>query len=577
MWLITNEKLEDQYDKLSWLQFEKYIFATDGEDMPAEVQDGSQLFCEGHVLPKANVEPKFSDLFGKNLLAALYSKFQDQFIQQIKGNFIVIKFRQNSFRIFSDHFGIKKFFYWQDQNQFIISNDLKAISSLVRLKPSFFGMAAYALTYHFTGGLTAFENVRHNQPAECVSLKNGILTSEKYWHPEDLLDIDRKQISIKEISESLKNATLSTLYSSDPISLSLTGGADTRNLLSIFLSMGVSPHLYTYGNPRSNDCMKTAAIAEGLGLEHQIHDIRMTAENFEDMARKIVRHGGGLASIHRGHRVMAVERESRHAKQMYLGTLGGEFIKGVSEDDYIVPAIVYENWNKTLSRTDDLEKYLDIKRIVADTDLKENLVSYVGTEPFLKGSDVHRKHQALSLITAHLHDAQDVNLYGIAMDRVYTPFLDIDYLETLFASEYTFNNKETIQNPVLRRIQNPVYGSRFIQTTYPPLLKFRYSGEHKPSEVCFNKYMAALLKGLRQKIKGTYPPNFPLGTWMAAFVRKNLPLCKDYATICRVFDLDRLMNDLESEPHGLNEAYWLKYTNPIMMRFIIEEFGHEQA
>jgi asparagine synthetase B (glutamine-hydrolysing) len=543
MWLISNMAFDKE--ALAAVRFQSegnYAFVTDQMGL-TQGKEGVRWFHEGFIFPRESTGARFSNVAHARLPRALHEVFGEDFIKHIKGNFALIQLGPNGFRVFSDHFGIRKFFWWKDGGQFAVSNDLKQIARLVRLKPSAVGMATYALTYHFTGGLTAFENVRHNQPAECVSVKNGILKSEKYWHPEDLLDIDRKQISIKEISESLKNATLSTLYSSDPISLSLTGGADTRNLLSIFLSMGVSPHLYTYGNPRSNDCMKTAAIAEGLGLEHQIHDIRMTAENFEDMARKIVRHGGGLASIHRGHRVMAVERESRHAKQMYLGTLGGEFIKGVSEDDYIVPAIVYENWNKTLSRTDDLEKYLDIKRIVADTDLKENLVSYVGTEPFLKGSDVHRKHQALSLITAHLHDAQDVNLYGIAMDRVYTPFLDIDYLETLFASEYTFNNKETIQNPVLRRIQNPVYGSRFIQTTYPPLLKFRYSGEHKPSEVCFNKYMAALLKGLRQKIKGTYPPNFPLGTWMAAFVRKNLPLCKDYATmvlsiiLCKFFYL----------------------------------------
>jgi asparagine synthase (glutamine-hydrolysing) len=331
------------------------------------------------------------------LLEALFREYGHRFIDHVKGHFNIIQLMPDKFRVYSDHFGIKKYFYWKKNGQFIISNDLNTLSKLTRLTPSSLGMSVYALAYHFTGGLTAFEDTYHNQPAEYMEYHDNRLEGRSYWHPQALLEVPGRSVTIEDISESLKDAVQSTFHQNERISLSLTGGADTRNLLSIFLSIGVSPHLYTYGNPHSNDCVKAAAIAEGLGLEHQIHDIRMTAENFEDMARKIIRHGGGLASIHRAHRVMAVERESRHAKQMYMGTLGGEFIKGVSEDDYIVPGIVYENWNKTLSRTGDLEKYLDIKRIVADNDLKENLVSYLGTEPFLKGSDTNLGTQILEI------------------------------------------------------------------------------------------------------------------------------------------------------------------------------------
>ncbi len=575
MWLVTNLQIEDQSNEFRYLLFDEFAFVTDQELFNSDTDEA--WLHDGYILCRNEVNQKYTSLPEEQLPGALFKEFGHDFTSHLKGNFVLIQIQPKGFRIYSDHFGVKKFFFWKDQNKFIISNDLKTISKMVKLKPSSFGISVYALTYHFTGGLTAFENVYHNQPAECIYLEDGMLKSEKYWCPEDLLEIERKKISITEISASLKNATLSTLKESDPISLSLTGGADTRNLLSIFLSMGIEPHLYTYGNPHSNDCVKAAAIAKGLGLQHQIYDIQMTADSFETIARKIIRHSGGLASIHRVHRLLAVEHESRHAKQMYLGTLGGEFIKGVSEDDYIVPAIVYENWDKPFSIASDLEKYLDTKRIVGNEEGKEDLLSYFATESFVNGPEVNRKLNGLSFITAHLHDAQDVNLYGSTMDKVYTPFLDIDYLEILFASEYTFNNKEKIQNPILKRIQNPVYGSYFIQATYPQLLKFQYAGEHKPAEVCFNKYIAALLKGLRQKIDGSYPPNFPLDTWMVDFVRKNLPLCKDYSNVCQVFDINRLMRDFQSESHGANEAYWLKYTNPIMMRFIIEEFGYEQA
>ena len=570
MWVLTNLSVEKS-NNVHQIVFQNYTLFTD-EILPTQKKGQDAWICDGYLLPRTTLSASYSFQTSIELAEALFSEYGHRFIDHVKGHFNLIQLKPDKFRIYSDHFGIRKYFYWKNNGQFIISNDLKKISEIVRLKPSSFGMSVYALAYHFTGGLTAFQKTYHNQPAEYIRYNNNVFDVKTYWQPQVILQLPDKSVSIEDISESLKKAVKSTLKQSEQISLSLTGGADTRNLLSVFLSMGIKPHLYTYGNPDSDDCKKASAIAKGLGIAHQIHDIKMTATLFEENARRIIRQGGGLTSIHRVHRLLAVEQEKQFANQMYLGTLGGEFIKGVSEDHYIVPDIVFENWSKDLTETQELEKYFKLKRLSISSDIADALLAYFQTEPFLNGSKIFRKYISLTHITAHLHDAQDVNLYTTAMDRVYTPFLDIDYFETLFSSEYTFNHKEKIQNLYLRRIQNPVYGSNFLKVTHPPLLKYKYSGEHKPSEVCFNKYLAALLKGIRQKISPSYPPNFPLSTWMADFVENNLSLCYESEAVKQVFDIDSLLQDFKNEKHGNNEAYWLKFTNPIMMRFLIEEF-----
>jgi hypothetical protein len=151
--------------------------------------------------------------------------------------------------------------------------------------------------------------------------------------------------------------------------------------------------------------------------------------------------------------------------------------------------------------------------------------------------------------------------------------LDIDYLELIFSSEYAFNRKELVENKYLKRIENPVFASRFLKETYKPLLRFSYSGEHRPTEVLINKYLAAIVKAIRQKLHSEYLPNFSLDNWMENFVRKNLPICNDYDILRETFDIDLLMNDLANKKHLPTESYWLKFTNPIMMRFIIEELN----
>jgi len=383
MWLITNKKFEKHNQGLNYLQAGEYLFVTD-EPFTAAWQDGICWHCEGNMLPRQGVDSKYCGLSGAHLAAALYREFQGQFIHRVKGNFILLQLKQDGFNIFSDHFGIRKFFYCKEGPEFVISNDLKAVSKIVYLKPSSAGMAIYALTYHFTGGYTGFESVFHNQPGEQLKFRAGSLHVKPYWHPDKLLDSGGTKATIMDIAEKLKSAVSATLDLARPVSLSLTGGADTRNVLSVLLSQGVRPHLYTYGNPLSNDCVKASSIAKGLGLEHAVHDIAMTSATFEHNARRIIRLAGGLASIHRVHRLLAVEAEAEFARQMYLGTLGGEYVKGVSEDDYIVPAIVYENWSNTGLSHNDLVRYTERKRLKIEAETGVEILSCLRLEPFIK-------------------------------------------------------------------------------------------------------------------------------------------------------------------------------------------------
>lgn len=517
-----------------------------------------------NINSKSSLETRFDELF---------KKYSDNFISYLKGNFILIRINKNSFTIYSDRFAIKKFFIWHENNEWIISNDLKEISKLVQLKPSKCRMALYSLTYHFTGGTTLFKNIFHNTPGQFITFKDNTIKYGNYWHPEQLLNISKHKVEIDAIVNQLQNTVNSFLgMVNGNICLSLTGGADTRNLLSIFLNQKKYPHIYTYGNPASNDCIKAAAIAKGLGLEHVIHDIQMDTDLFEKNAQRIIRLSGGLASIHRAHRLLAVDKESEYAEFMFLGTLGGEFIKGVSEDNYIVPSLVYENWQNNNFSKEELNAYLLQKKLNPDNIDINSLFNFIVNEPYMRGSVTKRKHNVLSFITAHLHDAQDINLYKTIMKEVYTPYLDIDYLETVFSSIFTFDTKESIRNNYIKRINNPVYSSKFLGKTFKPLLKYKYSGEHKPSEVLFNKYYAALIKSIRQKLNPIYPPNFSLGEWMEKFVKKHLPLCADYDAINKTFNIAGLIDELNNSRYVPKESFWLKYTNPIMMKFIIDEF-----
>lgn len=532
---------------------------------------------DGYILPRHNIFNEYKNLNSKELIFALYQKYKLDFIQYVKGNFCIVIFEKGKFYIFTDQIGIKKVFYWQNGNDFIISNNLKNITKNIKAEVSTENIAIYALTYHFVGGTTIFKNINYNQPAQIIDYKDGKLNFSKYWEVGELLNSEKQNINISGIANHLISNINNYLefYKNENISLSLTGGADTRNILSVFLNLGYKPHLYTYGNPLSSDCKKAKAIADGLRLKHNIYDMKMSSRLFKEEAKKIINLGNSLASIHRVHRLLAVQKEKLYANVMFLGTLGGEFIKGVSEDNYIVPSIVYENWNNKALTNDIIKHYLSVKDIKQNNIDLNYIKEFLNSEPYLNGDFIKRKFHTLTSITARLHDAQDVNLYETVMDYVFTPFLDIDYLELIFSSNYTFNNKAIIKNKYLRRIENPFYASNFIKCVYPELLKYKYSGEHKPKEVIFNKYYAALIKIIRQKTKPTYPQNFPLNSWMLEFVNEELPKCMKYEILKNTFELDSLIKEVNLIRNKTIESYWLKFTNPIMMKYILDEYFYE--
>lgn len=571
MWIITNKQIHLKADCIR-KDFLEYSLYTD--ELIFLSTSSVSWFIEGHFLPRNDVQFNHTDKGSESVLPELFRQHNDSFIQFTKGNFTLLQLEKEFFKIYSDRFGIKKFFYWISGDEFVISDDLKIVIQAVGAKPSPENMAIYALTYHFIGGRTAYENVYYNRPGELIEFKDDKLAISCFWDAGELLEQEKRPVAIGEISDALSLSVEQGLQAlpNHNISLSLTGGADTRNLLAVFLSKGIRPHLYTYGNPRSADCVKARAIAEGLGLSHDIHDIRMSADLYESYAKKIIRLGHGLASIHRAHRLLAIEREKAYADVMFLGTLGGEFIKGVSEDDYIVPAIIYENWHRQLDH-ELVRQYLCRKALLADHLDSDGILNFLNDQPFFQGDVIRRKFYSLSHLTASLHDAQDVNLYGMVMSAVFTPFLDAEYLKTVFASSFSFDAKERRRNKFFKRIDNPVYASQFLKQVYPPLLQFEYCGNHKPSEVLFNKYAAALIKTVRSKTRPPYPPNFPLSNWMVEFVERNLPRCRDYDVLRRTFDLDKLQLDLKQGQHIPKESYWLRFTNPIMMMYILEEYG----
>ena len=124
---------------------------------------------------------------------------------------------------------------------------------------------------------------------------------------ELLLPVDN-QIEIPDIADKLIQAVEKRLNEAgtNKVSLSVTGGFDSRILLSILKKIDVEIHGYTYGNPQSIDCRVAKEVSKSINIPFDIHDIKYDKTSFDISARRSIKTGNFVCSLHRAHRVDAV-------------------------------------------------------------------------------------------------------------------------------------------------------------------------------------------------------------------------------------------------------------------------------
>lgn len=566
MWVLTNKKIDSANlsAKKNCISYSLYVC-----DEIHSVNDTTWLY-EGYIQPRENepFTPRIVDSYFFNHYVHRYS---DDFIHHMKGNFFILHLENNSFKIYSDRFGIKKLFYWINGDDFIISNDLKVITQNIAAVLSAENMAIYALTYHFIGSQTIFENIHYSRPGEVIEFKDGKLNFSRYWRAEELLDREEKS-DIQDIAAALEQAVGASLkfQSAGAVSLSLTAGVDSRLLLSILLNVGVNLHTYTYGHPRSIDCVLAQKISADLGIEYSIHDVQFDHGSFYESAIEVIQMGQTLCSLHRAHRLEAIKQESQFTDMMFLGSMGGEFVKGANHDDYIISNFVYEfSQNQSI---DVLRKYLQMKKVRLDSVDCDGLMDFFRQQNWCKYPD-KVDFYGLFEIAAGLHHAQNDMLYQKYIPKVFTPFLDIDYLRVLFNSDYHFLAKRRYSSHFRQRLENHRFSADLQHILNPSLTKFPYNSGFKVREYRMNPVYAALMSRARKKL-WKYPPNFPLKGWMREFVMDQLlEISRHETLISETLMVDDLMNDLLTVDANITtEAQWLKYTTPVQMHLIMKAF-----
>ena len=234
----------------------------------SKLSNNLSFFIDGYILPRKHIFLKYGHLSQEELLDMLYYEHSLEFIKYLKGAFIIIIFRDKSSMFLMIVIALRSFLFIK-RNKFIISSSLLNISKSVKLRLNKENVALYCLFEHFVQGITLFDKVEYSQPVIILSF-DGSLNIQQYWSPLELLNHDLEDHSYEFYSDFWKELINQYLDYLKPeeISITLTGGNDSRMILAALLNIGAPPNAFTFGNPYSNDGIVAKKIAESVGLNY---------------------------------------------------------------------------------------------------------------------------------------------------------------------------------------------------------------------------------------------------------------------------------------------------------------------
>ena len=576
-WLISSGNFPGRLDKNE--DHGRFHVRYDGELIKNNGEDRTGIGIDGFVLPREFCYEEYRRFKGEELVRRLYAEKGLKFIDHIKGIFTILLIDADRFYIFNDQHSIKKFFIYRKGEDFLIASDLSLIAAAVELEVNADRAALFCLMSRFIGGMTLFRDTDYSGPATFVrgddSLKIG-----QYWLPDELLKRQEKDVSFQDLAKFWKGNIQHYVDYFRPASMTmtLTGGNDSRMILAALLSLGIKPNAFTFGDPGSLDAVVARKVAASRGLNyHNYFDENPSAGWFEAQGRRIVALGSSLLNIHRAHRLDAIEREMENnpANEMiFVGDMGGEYIHGFSYNDYIISKLFRlwkpgnKKYNLELIRAILAERHFNAEA----TDI-ENVCLLLENQPFIRNKGIHGNFHVEFYIDDSLHHTQDMNLYLRKLKYLVCPFMDIDFMEALFSSPYhmPLGKGEPVKNHVLE-IWEPSLRLSITHALAPELSGIEYGkrGHYSAQEFFGSKLYLMLKRTWRYFINRNRVPTFSYRQWMVEFIARSIEGLSPQAAC--LFDSTRFKEALSRGEHGTTEGYWHDFSAAINIDFITKEY-----
>ncbi len=352
------------------------------------------------------------------------------------------------------------------------------------------------------------------------------------------------------------------------IGLTLTGGFDSRLILSVLLYLKKKPICFTYGDPRNRDIIISKHICEKFNLKF-VHVVsnKIDVDWYEKWVNETITRGKGEAHFHRAHRTAAIHEftSENPIKILFTGHFGGESIRGLSLNNYFTSPYFNQFYEDSTKKS--CKKTLFDYFIQTPNDIElSSIQKEISKLPWMSDSRKESTFYFLYDLIANIHHRQDIEIFKTFVPEVVPVYMTNEFQEVLIKTRFHYTRRSDRK---ISKLKHPQLYCLLLKHFEPALMEIELSNGYKPS--IYNKgalYYAILrlYNKTFKKIKNY--PSFKYDDWYIQFVkRKSNEISEE---VWEIFDKENYFKALEEGNHETNEGYWHKFSNPIFFDLLLK-------
>ncbi len=175
----------------------------------------------------------------------------------------------------TDHLGVRPLYYSITPTLVVFSSVFRLLERLPGLRRTLDvrGVMEHATLGYCLGNRTPISEIKRLGPAEVLSTyRNGDIAVEKYFSWERDIAVYEKEAEVSERTayELFERAVTRRLRSDKSAIAFLSGGLDSRCIVSVLRSKGVPVRTYNFPVPGEQDEIFASRFAEAAGTEHHV-------------------------------------------------------------------------------------------------------------------------------------------------------------------------------------------------------------------------------------------------------------------------------------------------------------------
>ncbi|RHW40822.1 asparagine synthase (glutamine-hydrolyzing) [Neobacillus notoginsengisoli] len=228
------------------------------------------------------------------VIIALYSHMKEKAVTKLRGMFAFVIWDKQEKTLFGarDHFGIKPFFYYENEGRTFFASEKKSILMAIENDELNYDSLQHYLTYQFVPEPETMTNGIHKlEPGHYFTKKfGGKMEIKRFWKANFSPVLKSEDDFVKEIRDVLFDSVKMHMRSDVPVGSFLSGGIDSSIIASIAKEFHPSIKTFSVGFERNgfSEIDVAKETADKLGVENISYVI--TPEEYMAELPKIMWH-----------------------------------------------------------------------------------------------------------------------------------------------------------------------------------------------------------------------------------------------------------------------------------------------